>query len=442
MTKEQLLALIAATYTTNGTGDISGLDGKIVLQEMVNSIYTVLENLPITAVDDISIEFNNSGQLAAKYATLGNGLAFPFNTPYARSIRADIPGTSFADGLYIKVDGKTIGMDTTGALCVISGGGAAQEIQNTFVVADDFNRPIVGGDFANAFQSLSGVKGYVKLYSTDNAAYIIKTENFYANLKPGFSSRIILESYAQPSYMALGLVDDIKSLSNNSKGLFFLYDESVSQAWQAVVGDGIATQYIDTGIPFSYEETVLSAFYSDGLAVFLIDGVEVASLQISLPNSVMKVGVITNAESAGANSLLVDYIFASQDQLDDETITFDTNEVFVNYESKQLLLQISQTGTSNPTAIIFKAEFGYPVLARESEGHYTISITDAFLENRVSPAIKTWNTSDGDILTLERIADSRFTLLTKTSLGVLTDGLLDKEEIDIRVFSQNITPLT
>jgi hypothetical protein len=444
MTQAQLLTLIDSIYTTNGVGDITGLEGNTTLKEIVNSIYaeiaSVAGTIPAVAVDDKTVELNNVSELAAKLATYNPAVFYNPANPYAFVIKFEIPGTAYAGGMFIKVDGKSIGV-VDGSLSVLGGVGGKM-ISTTYAVADDFIDPLIGGDLVNAYLSTDGVNGYLKLdtLTAANTASIVKTEKFDGSLSPGFAIKAKFPAPFVSASIALGLIDSVTALSATTKGFYFTFDKATQTNWQVVLGDGVAAVTVDTGIAFDNDEHVFQSSMSGTSVVFLIDDVEVHSASLTLASSPLLLSVQVDSPDANPDAAIVDYVTASQIKVEETSPTFSTVPALINMAEKRYIAMFTQIGTNAPTEDILIAELGVPVLTRTGVGEYVITLASAFSAARTIPTFRKWEDGAGSIFELNRVDENSFTLKSKNAGLVLTDSLLVGTPIDIRVYAQNSTP--
>lgn len=98
---------------------------------------------------------------------------------------------------------------------------------------------------------------------------------------------------------------------------------------------------------------------------------------------------------------------------------------------------LSQTSTSAPTALPLVNTIGVIALARTSVGIYTILSSGLFTDNKTTPnKINTTYDNAGNKITIEWTKTTTLTLKTYTAAdtSVLGDGILDEQEINIKVF--------
>lgn len=95
----------------------------------------------------------------------------------------------------------------------------------------------------------------------------------------------------------------------------------------------------------------------------------------------------------------------------------------------------SQTSTNAPTIISNLNTLGVVALTRVSAGTYTFLSNSLFTENKTVPnKINTVYDAAGNKITIEWTSATTITLKTYNSSDVLTDGILDEQEINIKVF--------
>jgi len=99
---------------------------------------------------------------------------------------------------------------------------------------------------------------------------------------------------------------------------------------------------------------------------------------------------------------------------------------------------LTQTLLTDPTYITLENNLGAITLARTGVGTYTINSAGLFIADKTTPNANTELFVDpvtGDKFTAVWTSASVITLTTSTSGDVLTDGLLTKRFIEIKVYS-------
>lgn len=103
---------------------------------------------------------------------------------------------------------------------------------------------------------------------------------------------------------------------------------------------------------------------------------------------------------------------------------------------KEYSLFVSQSSTDDPTTISLLNTLGVVTLVRSDAGIYTFLSNSLFTENKTIPnKINTIYDSTGNKITMEWTSDTTLTLKTYNDADVLTDGILDEQEINIKVYN-------
>jgi len=103
---------------------------------------------------------------------------------------------------------------------------------------------------------------------------------------------------------------------------------------------------------------------------------------------------------------------------------------------KEYSLFVSQSSTDAPTVIPLLNTLGVVALTRSAAGTYTFLSSNLFIENKTVPnKINTINDVAGNKITIEWTSATTITLKTYNSSDVLTDGILDEQEINIKVYN-------
>ena len=98
-------------------------------------------------------------------------------------------------------------------------------------------------------------------------------------------------------------------------------------------------------------------------------------------------------------------------------------------------LFVSQTSTDAPTILSLLNTLGVVALTRSAVGIYTFLSNSLFTENKTIPnKINTTYDSAGNKITIEWTSATTLTLKTYNDVDVLTDGILDEQEINIKVY--------
>lgn len=101
----------------------------------------------------------------------------------------------------------------------------------------------------------------------------------------------------------------------------------------------------------------------------------------------------------------------------------------------QYSLFASQTSTNAPVILPLMNTIGVIALTRSSVGVYTFLSSGLFIENKTSPnKLNSINDAVGNKITIEWTSVNIITIKTYNSSDVLTDGILDEQEFNIKVF--------
>ena len=103
---------------------------------------------------------------------------------------------------------------------------------------------------------------------------------------------------------------------------------------------------------------------------------------------------------------------------------------------KEYSLFASQTSTDAPTILSNMNTLGVVALTRTDIGIYTFLSNSLFVGNKTTPnKLNEIYDSSGNRITIEWTSATTITLKTYNTSDVLTDGILDEQEISIKVYN-------
>lgn len=431
MTESQLLTLIENTFTTNGAGDITGHLTKDALTEIVQSVYDAIAAYtpgpPL--VDDESIELDSTDHLQAKLYSPAYALPMSFN--WAPVIKKQIGLTAFADGMYISVDGVTIGVNEDHELVSLvgttGGGGGGNTVGGGNTWMDNFTGSTVEGLFYKVYPSIGSVNGYIKLDTGagEDASYFMTQQVISSQAHPSFNVKAALST--NTSVLAfIGFSDTGPTFTGSPVGFGFVYDSgTASLFWTVVCANGGVVFSAATLIPVDADEHIFKSFHNNGVITWLVDGVEAYSKSYTLAAADLLLSVSLTDNSAVVNTLIADSYSVSCDKTV-ETPVFDTTEIFVDAYPKKYVAMISQAGGAAPSDTVLKNEIGKITWVRTSAGLYTgTAASNTFDAGLTTFANKYWSDSSGNKFTIVVTTDEVVTITSKTSGGAAADDLLD-----------------